>query len=62
MNEQPSKSRANHPSKTSKIASSRSAGSSVRASTSRLQPVARPALLAPLQERQGECVLGRKCR
>ena len=59
MNEQPSKSsRRNHSSKTSKIASSRSAGSAARRSASLLEPVLGPALLAALEEREHELVLG----
>ncbi len=59
MNEQPSKSsRRNHSSKTSKIASSRSAGSVGAALGLPLQPVLGPALLAALEERQHELVLG----
>ena len=61
MNEQPSKSsRANHSPKMSKIASRRCAGV-VGATLDRvLQPLARPALLAALEEGEDEVVLGRE--
>ena len=59
MNEQPSKPGSwNQPSKTSKIASRRSRGSSRARLDVGLEPLARPALLAQREEREHQLLLG----